>query len=344
MQLKREELLHALNTIKPGLAIKSVIAQMENATFTGEDLIAYNDQICVLFPFKTDFEASVKFDDLYKIVSKIPTEDLALNVVANELQITTESTKAGLNLSMEDEIANSVQSIIDQLPNAENGLTWQELFPEFREGALLCIPAAESDTSKGVLACLYANNNDLICSDNKRVSWFELKNSLNSEFFIKATTVKEFAQFDFTSFCVSESWINFRMDNGAIFSTKLIRGKGLDYFKKVFEGFDEKEIELPENLREIIDAASVMADDKDEKRMRIEFRGDEVVCSTRSVRGWIEKITKVNYKDKTPVEFRVDAKLLQQLVGQQMTMRLGKNKSLFSNGQFKHVLIHLIGD
>jgi hypothetical protein len=134
------------------------------------------------------------------------------------------------------------------------------------------------------------------------------------------------------------------MNNGAIFSTKLIRGKGLEYFKKVFDGFEEKEVELPENLREIIDAASVMADDKDEKRMRIEFRGDEVVCSTRSARGWIEKITKVDYGNKAPIEFRVDAKMLQSLMVSPMTMRLGENKSLFSNGQFKHVLIHLIGD
>ena len=343
MKIQKADLLQALNAVKPGLATKTVIQQMENVLFTGQDMITYNDQICVLYPFETDFTASVNYNDLYKIANKVATEDLEVTLVDNELRIKTKSTKAGLLIVEGDEINDSINELVSQLPNDDNEFKWQELYKDFMEGALLCIPASSHDMSQGTLACLYTNGSDLICTDNLRVSWFALKESMNAEFFIKAATVRELAAFEFTQFCVSGSWVHFQTGNSVVFSTRLIRGKALDYYKEVFDGFKGSPVELPDGIKSVIDSASVMADDDAVRDMTMVFKDGELICSTKSARGWIEKTIPVSYKKKTPVEFMISATFLQQIVSLPVKMTVGENKSLFESGNFKHVLIHRVG-
>ena len=343
MKIKKAELLQALNEVKPGLATRSLLQQMENATFTGQDIITYNDQICVLYPFETDFEVSINHTDLYKIVSKIPTESFDISVDGNMVTLISESenesTKAELIPILEDEIGENINSLVEQLPSEGNEFEWQELPKDFMQGALLCIPAASTDMAQGVLTCLYVNGKELICSDNLRVSYFELSKDTNSEFFIKATIVRELSQFKFIWFCVANSWVHFQTENGAIFSVRLIRGKGLDYFKKLFDGFKGEVIELPEGMKEFVDSASVMTS-KDDQTMFISFRKNEIVCETQNSRGRIEKRKTLKYSSKTPIEFSISATFLQQILGLPLKMIVGENKSLFESGSFKHVLIH----
>ena len=339
MEIKKEEMLRALNTVKSGLANKTMLAQMEAIMFTGTDIITYNDQICVLCPFETDFEAAINHKDLLKVVNKISTETFDMTLNENEVRIKAKGTKAGFNVVLEDEISEKLNGLIAQIPNAENGLEWHDLPSEFMKGALLCLPAASTDQSQGVLTCLYTNGKDLLCSDNQRVSWYEMSEDLGAEFFNKATVLKEISQFDFKKFFVSDSWVNFITDNDVIFSVRLIKGKPIDYYKKVFDGFSGgKSIELPEGLREIIEGASVMAAE-DDSTVWISFKDGKVSSGTQSNRGWIEKDLEIKY-DSEATEFTVDASSLLQILGMPLKAVVGDKKSYFECENFKHVLIH----
>jgi len=343
MKIKTETMLAALNAVKPGVATKTIIQQMENVLFAGQDIITYNSQICICYPFETDFTASINYKDLLKVVSKIDADEFEMTLVENEVRIKAPGTKAGLILTMEDDIGKDLDGLIAQLPSEENKIAWNKLPDEFMKAALLCIPAASTDMSQGTLTCLYANQTDLICSDNLRVSWYNLAESLNAEFFVKATVIKELAQFDFKEFSVSDSWINFRADNNAVFSTRLIRGKSLDYFKVVFDGFTGKPITLPEHLGKAIDAASVMAQEDDDRGVWISFKNGKIVCGTQSSRGWIEKELAAEYESEEPLEFMVSAAALQQILSMPLITLVGDKKSYFESGRFKHVLLHRMG-
>ena len=348
MKVQKEKLLHALNQVKPGLATKSIIQQMENVTFTGEDIITYNDQICVLYPFETDFSASINHKDLYKIVTGIKSDSFNMIMKENAVVITSEvedeSTKAELISMVEEELNDNIKSLTEQLPSEENKLEWKELPKDFISGALLCIPAASTDMAHGVLTCLYVNGTDLICSDNMRVSHYEMESNTDVEFFVKATIVRELSHFDFVWFCVAKSWVHFQTENGTIFSVRLIRGKGLDYFKKMFSGFTGVKIELPKEIKELVESASVMApdDEHNSKHMFISFEKDHIICSTQSDRGVITKKKSIDYNKETPIEFSISATFLQQILGMPLTMVVGDKKSLFESGNFKHVLIHKV--
>jgi DNA polymerase III sliding clamp (beta) subunit (PCNA family) len=339
LEIKKEEILKALNTVKPGLSGTTLLAQMESIMFTGTDIITYNDQICVLYPFETDFEAAINHKDLLKVVNKISTETFKMELNENEVRVKAKGTKAGFNVVLENEISEKLTGLLAQLPDAENGKEWKDLPAEFMKGALLCLPAASTNQSQGVLTCLYTNGKDLICSDNQRVSWFEMNTDLGAAFFIKATVLKEISQFDFKKFVVSDSWVNFITDNDVIFSVRLIRGKAIDYYKKVFDGFSGgTNIDLPEGLREVIEGASVMAPE-DDHTVWLSFKDGKVSAGTQSNRGWIEKDLEIKY-DSEATEFTVDASSLLQILGMPLKAVVGDKKSYFESGNFKHVLIH----
>jgi len=340
MKIKKDELLQVLNEVKLGVTSKSLITQMANVMFTGSEVITYNEQIGVCHPFKTDFVASINHNDLLGVVNKIKEDEFEMELVENEVQISSKKTRAGLVVSLEEKLVASLEGLLNQLPSSENNLEWIDIPSDFMSGALLCIPSASKDMGLGVLTCLYAHDKDLICTDNKRVSWYEMDSSLNAEFFVKANILKELAQFEFKKMSISESWINFKTGNNTVFSTRLVRGKSLGYFKKLFEGFTGTAIELPEGLKEVIDGASVMSQDDEHRDIWITFDADKIVCATQSNRGWIEKELDIEFKSEAPLQFMVSATALQQILGMKLKTIVGDNKSYFESGNFKHVLLH----
>lgn len=342
MEFKKSEFLKVLQALKPGLDEKSMINQMKNISFRGQDVVTYKDSVCVLYPFNTNFVASVNYKDLFRVIDKLPTEIFEMHNNDNEVIITAAGTRAGLVTTIDDEISTNIDSLIEQLPNDTNEFSWNALPQDFMTGAALCIPAASTDLSQGVLTCLYAKDTDLICSDNLRVSSFTLAHSLNSEFFIRASIVKELASFEFDQLCVAKSWVHFSAPSGAILSVRLIKGEGLTYFKQLFDGFVGEPIDLPEDMKELIESASVMASDEQTRDMTITFENGKVVCGTSGPRGWIEKEMPINYNKDQQLNFMISAAFLRQILHMPLKMTVGKDRSLFESGSFKHMLIHRI--
>ena len=116
----------------------------------------------------------------------------------------------------------------------------------------------------------------------------------------------------------------------------------MSYFKQLFTDFNGNSIELPDNLRELVDAASVMTVDNQSREMNVVFENGKIVCSTHGPRGWIEKEMPVKYESDTPLKFAINASFLKEILGIPLTMIVGENKSLFQSGNFKHILAHML--
>ena len=343
MKIKRTEILKALKAVKPGLANNSIIKQMEYVMFTGQDLITYNEQISIIYPFETDFEAAVNYNDLYKIVSKIKKAEINLTLDENELLLTAEKTKAGLVIMDTEDIDSHLKGLRQQLPD-ESDLEWKAIPDDFIKGALLCIPAAAADKTQGVFTCLSVDGVDLVCSDNQRISWYTLQEDIGTEFFISSSSIKELAVMKIKQFCVSESWVHFLLDSDVIFSTRLIKpenGESLNYFLDLFDDFTGTTVELPDGLKEVVESAAVMAEDDAAKNMRITLRQGELLCETRKNRGWFEKPIDMDY-DEEPITFQVSATFLQQILNLPLKMTAREDRSLFESGSFKHLLLHKV--
>lgn len=344
MIFKRDVLLNAINMLKPGLTPNAIVDAMQNVFFTKNDILAYNEQILIMVPFETDFKASVNYEDLINILNKLDSHQFEMGINnETELRIKAESTDAGLLLTSTKEIDGDLDAVIEQMPNDSNNLEWTVLPNDFVNGMLLCIMAADTSLQLQSLACLYANGTELLCTDNMRVSHYTLDGDLNAEFFIRTGLIKELEKFAVTHFCATKSWVFFTTEDGIIFAAKKLYAESLNIYMSLFDGFKGKGVKLPEGLKEVVNAASVMASDTDRKNMDIVIKDDEMICTSQNQRGWVTKRIPMKTVGKKPIELQVSALYLQQILDlPDLMMTVGENKSLFTSGSFRHVLLHRV--
>ena len=92
MLIKRKEFLAILDALESGVDAAAETKQMANVQFTGYDMATYNEQICVLVPFETDFVASINHKDLTTIISKLDAPEFEMELDGNEMSISTDDT------------------------------------------------------------------------------------------------------------------------------------------------------------------------------------------------------------------------------------------------------------
>jgi DNA polymerase III sliding clamp (beta) subunit (PCNA family) len=341
MLIKRKEFLAILDALESGVDAAAETKQMANVQFTGYDMATYNEQICVLVPFETDFVASINHKDLTTIISKLDAPEFEMELDGNEMSISTDDTKAGLLVIDLEEIQDSIDAIITQMPNEENGGEWMELPEGFVQAVGLCTPAADKDLSKGTLSCLSAFDDMVVCSDNKRVSTFQMDSPIDTEFLIRAGLASDLVKLDLVKFFISDKLVHFATEDNIIFSTKRIAGDSLYTYLKLFPDFKGVEVVIPDGLKEIINAASVMASNSDTKDMYIRSEGKNLVCTTANERGWIERSVPVDFGKKQKLDIQISSVYLNQILDlPNLKMTLGENSSLFVSGNFKHIIQH----
>ena len=131
----KEELLQMLSAVKPGLSQKDIVEQSSQFIFTREEIITYNDQVCISHPFKTDFKCSVDASNLYKLLLGVPGDKIEMKFEDNQLRVVGSKFKAGLAVSIEDTI---YELFSDIRVGFKRG--WKVLPSDFLEGLFLLFP------------------------------------------------------------------------------------------------------------------------------------------------------------------------------------------------------------
>ena len=102
MKIKKQELIKALEVVKPGLAQKEMIEQSTSFAFMEGRVVTYNDEISISHPVKDlDIMGAVKADKLYGFLNKVKAEEIDLQIDDSEIRLTAGKSKAGLVLQAE---------------------------------------------------------------------------------------------------------------------------------------------------------------------------------------------------------------------------------------------------
>ena len=118
MKINREELLKVLQAVKPGIAKREIIQQATHAIFTGDAVATFNDQICIVYPLKTDLHCSVQGEEFYKALESINEVEVEIIAEENQVKIISKKTKAGLSTLVGEK--EKVESLIEDLRERVN--------------------------------------------------------------------------------------------------------------------------------------------------------------------------------------------------------------------------------
>jgi len=282
-----KQVLDLLKLAKSGLAKTSLIEDRLRAVFTGDQIRTYNGHICITQPFFTDFNCSVRVDDLLNVLSKVDASAFTMDLIIKDeigyLHITTkDGLDAGFNTVTEASFADRAEDI-----NFEGN--WYPLPENFLEGMALVRTSADR-TSFGSLSCVYINGDVLVSTDRSRISHFQMQDNMGA-YLVRADVVDELIKFNVKEYMFDEEWLHFRTKDGSTFSTRPIQGQFVNYEKNVEAAIEAVDLcEIPATLVKDIKSVSVMGE-----FVEITLENGKLWLTSSGNRGWVSKTIEVEH-------------------------------------------------
>lgn len=333
MKVDRQKLIDILSKIKPGLAKKQIIEESTHFIFTGEDVLTYNDNICIIHPFKTDFKCSVIANEFYKIITNIEIDEIELYLEENKLKIYADKTKANLITSDGGKIFSMINNFkLNEI--MENLIPLQE---DFLKGVELCMFSTSKNSSNAILTCISINKDIITSSDDLRISQYKMKNSMNCSILIPAKSIMELIKFPVIDYYISDGWIFFSTKEDILFCSRLVSGEYYDC-SKFFENIDGVEIDLPKEISKMIEISSIITEGEydADKLINLEIKDGKIKCKGESSIGWIENEIEIN--SKSTIKFLINPIFLIKILEYSSKMIYKDNRILFNFDNFKHLM------
>lgn len=342
MKIKRKDLLNVLNSVKPGIDTSKVLEQRTHFIFTGEDVMTYNGEVSILCPFESDFQCSVKSDDLLNALSKSTSEMVTIIVDKGKMIITLEGRNFGLSVFTEEAHAEILDSMLEDLSALEDENGWSSLPEDFIYGASLCIFSASKDRTGGDQNTLYAirvDGKNLYCTDNLRGSHFEMCEAMG-DFLIDINHIINIIKYPIVSWAHQNSRIYFSTEDNLIFMANTILGQYPD-FTKLFN-FEGETLELPDGLKEAINHVVIMAEGDTEldRNAEICIKNNILICKTKKDTGWGEAKLDMDYTGEEII-FNVNPAFLSQVLEKTNKIKVGASafRAQFSLEGFRHLMM-----
>ena len=291
MHVQKDQLLRALEIVKPGLANKELIEQSTSFAFINGRVVTYNDEISISHPVEgLEIEGAILAENLYKFLGKIKKEDLDLEVVGNEILLTTGKAKAGLTLQSE------IKLPLDE-EVAEIG-KWFKLPDNFIDAISFVMTACSKDMSQPILTCVHINEEGYVeASDTYCMAKHNLTTKMPiGTVLIPAGSVIDMVKLKPTRVAEGKGWIHFRTKEDTIISCRIFNE---DEFPPT-EGLLNMRgtpLTLPDTIGEVLDRAMVFArrDHLLDEVITITMEGKKCEMSAQSESGWFKEAVDIKY-------------------------------------------------
>jgi DNA polymerase III sliding clamp (beta) subunit (PCNA family) len=330
MIIKRQELLKALEIVKPGLSSKETIPQATFFAFKDGKVITYNDELSISHPIECiEIEGAVKAVELHALLSKIKKDEIEIIIDGEELRIESKKAKAGLSLQAEIKLP-----IIDKISK------WKRLPGAFLKYLSFAIPTCASDTSRPILTCVHIGKEGFIeASDSFKMVRCELGEEMpTSSFLIPASSAIEVKRLNPISIAESKGWIHFKTLDGTEISCRTFEDSYPDT-SKVLKGDGEK-ITFPKTIFDIVERASVFSKREHilDESVDISIKNNKITIGSKADCGWFEEEANIQYNNK-PIFFCITPYLLKDILSETLECIICENKLKFEGDNWVYVTL-----
>lgn len=330
MKINKQNLLIALEIVKPGLASKELIEQSTSFCFISGSVVTYNDRISVSCPVEDlELEGAVNATELYAYIKKVKQDEITAEIEDSEILLKAGRSKVGLTLH--EEIVLPVKEIGEIKK-------WKKLPDDFAAGLHLTMGSCSRNMSDPVLTCVHINKDRLEGSDNMRISDYTLISKVPVKaFLLPADTCAQVVKMVPSEIAAGEGWVHFRSpQNGAVLSCRIFEEEYPDV--KQFLDVEGIDITFPKNLPKLIDKAGIFSkrDHTLDETIEIKIESNKLFVSSKSDSGWFKESVRILYKGDD-IEFSITPYLLQDILKQTFTGVISDNCLLFKGENWNYV-------
>jgi len=311
LKINKTDLIKALEKVNSGLSNKELIEYTNCYYFTGNEIITFNDEIYVKFPFKTDFSGMVNADKFFSLISKISPDTKGLiniDIEDGELIVKSGRTKSGFSFNTEDILP------LDEINDSINNISeWKRVPSNFTDGIRLASFCTSKDISSPILTCLNINNKSVLSTDRYRAFEYKLKRPMDS-FLLNANCVSFLSKLELIKYSVQEAWTHFKTSDELGISIRTYENDDYPSLDSFFKHSGDI-FEFPEKLDKVIDKAIVFCEGitEVERKINIKIDKSKLTISSKSEIGWFKEIVKCNTYPDT-VEFTLNPLFLKDIL------------------------------
>ena len=332
MKINKQELITALERVKPGLGTNDKIKQSTSFAFLGDKVVTYNDKISISHPIEgLDLTGVIASKELYSLLKRIKADEINITSVKNEIKIKAGPIEAGLRLEKEVKLP-----LEDELSIPEE---WNLLPDNFVSGLKFCMGCASSDFAHPILTCVHVLvEGSMEASDNLRIARYTLQKKLTgvADFLIPAKSCAEVVKLNPSEIAETKGWMHFKTEDGTILSCRVWDDAYVD-----IGDFLEVEGVPVTFTKEVIDAlsrASIFSkrDSVLDEEVEIAFKNKRIVIQGSSDVGWIKETIRTKYDDQS-LTFTIAPYLLKDILKETDTCILSENRMKFSSDDWEYV-------
>lgn len=328
MKINREELLAALTAVQPALAKTLVAEHSMSFIFIDNMVCTFNNELAVSHPIEVDFEGAVPGKEFYDLVRRLKTEEIELVEEEGHIRVKSGRSNAGLRL---EEASLPLEEL--GMPDDED---YTDLPEKFIAAVEACLFSIGRDINKPILSYIHVHNASVTSSDNYRITRFDMGKKAAKTFpdalLISAVAAKSIVEYKPIEYALTDGWIHFRNDDGALFSCRRVLEETYPDFTK-FLSVKGAEIEFPSDLDEILDRALVMCNDQ---RVKVKIEKNKLTVATESDNGWFKEQTRIKYEGASN-EFYMHPKFMRDTLKLNQKAVIGAALK-FTNDSFQHVV------
>ena len=333
MQINKNELMLALETVKPGLASKEVISQATSFAFIKGRVTTYNDEISISHPIAgLNIEGAIKAEILYALLGKIKKDEIDISINENENEILIKAGKAKAGLTLISEITLPLDSI------AEHG-KWKSLPDNFIDALAFVVGSAGKDMSRPILTSVHVNKEGWIeASDANRISKYTISPMPISTVLIPATSCSAIIKLQPTKVAEGPGWVHFKTEEGTELSCRIFED---DVFPDVPGLFVVKGagVTLPKKLEEVLSKATIFSkrDHALDEFITLDLKENSLkIRSNRETEGWFEEKLNIEYLG-TPLHFSVSPYALKEILKESLSCVISEDKMKFEGENWVYV-------
>ena len=326
MKIKKQELIDAMASVKPGLTNKTIIEQTDHFIFDEGYLRTYNDEFAISSPCDIGFSAAIKADVFSVLIDKINSEEIDITLKDTTIEIKTE--KITSEIVFDEEISCPRLTITKK--------RWRSLPEDFSSGIKLCVFSADKNMLLRELTCLFIDGSNILSADNYRATRFVMKSKITDSFLLPATSAAKLAVYKPNKYLIDEGWIHFKNKQEVLFSCRIVDGEYPSTVDNLFGEADGEIIKFPGGFLDIVQRASVFAQDSEDGLISISIKKGKLLCKGEGSLGWLKEEMKINCK--TEFKFSASYDALIEIIPKTPQVIVIEDKLLFKGDNFEHII------
>lgn len=327
-KVNRQEFLHQLESVQPGLSAREIIEQSSCFCFSGTKVITYNDEISCRAPCGVELNGAVKAEPLLALLRKLNDDEIEIS--QDETHIIIEGKRKSASLLCEAKVVLPYKKV-------EKPGEWISMEEGWTDAITMVQYCASTDAQKYIVTCIHFTPDWIEATDNFQATRVKLKTGIKAPTLVRATSAKFIPQLGMTEVCESDSWMHFRNPTGVVLSIR----RGIEDYPEISHMFKCKgvPITLPKGLGDAADRASVFSSDTTDENLNqviVELTPDTVRVTGVGVRGKYTEKRAIKYSGPS-FSFRIAPELLIELTKRHNEAEIQEGRIKVDGGHWRYV-------